>query len=332
MLRTWIVLRASFMMRNVNTLHEIMGRINIEGVMRTDEPMDRHTTFRVGGPADLYIRPDSVADLQAVLSLLRQAGTPILILGGGANVVVSDAGVRGAVIDTTGLSAVRRDGNLLRVESGAMISDAAEVSVQHGLEGLEFLYSMPGTCGGAVWMNARCYGSSIDDILESVQYLDENSELQTLTAVHEEFDYKKSPFQLHDWTIVEAVFRLRPGSVDELTARMRGYYEDRLSKGHFALPCAGSVFKNDRRFGAPSGKILDELGVRGMQVGGARVSDLHANIIVNTGTARASDIYHLTQKLHDLVLSERGYDLEPEVLFIGEWESVLRTTTTASPD
>lgn len=315
------------MMRVVNTLHEIMGQINIDGTVVLNEPMSRHTTFQVGGPADLYIRPDSASDLQRALGFLRERQVPVTVLGGGANVVISDAGVRGAVIDTTAVSAISMEGTTVRVESGAMISDAAELTARSGLAGLEFLYSMPGTCGGAVWMNARCYGSSIDDVLESVHYLDEHTEARTLTAAHEEFAYKLSPFQLHDWTITEAVFKLTPGKAEELTARMQEYYEDRCTKGHFAMPCAGSVFKNDRRFNAPSGKILDELGVRGMRVGGAQVSELHANIIVNTGDASAQDIRDLTYRLRDMVEAARGWTLEPEILFIGDWEGLPSTSS-----
>lgn len=326
-MRSWTGVRASFMMRGVTRLHEIMSQINIPGTVRRDEPLKQHTTFRVGGPADLYIRPTDIPGLQRTLALLRSEQIPVLILGGGANVVVSDRGVRGAVIDTTGLSRISISDNTVRVEAGAMISDAAAETARQGLEGLEFLYSMPGTCGGAVWMNARCYGSSIDEVLDSVNYLNEASELCTLTAAHEEFDYKLSPFQLHDWTIVDAVFTLRYGDADELTKRMQEYYEDRCAKGHFMLPCAGSVFKNDRRFGAPSGKILDELGVRGMTCGGAQVSDLHANIIVNTGDATASDIRTLTHRLRDLVHTERGWKLDPEILFIGDWAEDPHTST-----
>lgn len=315
------------MMRIVNTLHEIMGQINIDGTVVLNEPMSRHTTFEVGGPADLYIKPDSASDLQRALGFLRERQVPVTVLGGGANVVISDAGIRGAVIDTTAVSAISIEGTTVRVESGAMISDAAELTARSGLAGLEFLYSMPGTCGGAVWMNARCYGSSIDDVLESVHYLDEHTEARTLTAAHEEFAYKLSPFQLHDWTITEAVFKLTPGKAEELTARMQEYYEDRCAKGHFAMPCAGSVFKNDRRFNAPSGKILDELGVRGMQVGGAQVSELHANIIVNTGDASAQDIRDLTYRLRDMVEAARGWTLEPEILFIGDWEGLPSTSS-----
>lgn len=315
------------MMRIVNTLHEIMGQINIDGTVLLNEPMSRHTTFQVGGPADLYIKPDSASDLQRALGCLREKQVPVTVLGGGANVVISDTGVRGAVIDTTAVSAISIAGTTVRVESGAMISDAAELTARSGLAGLEFLYSMPGTCGGAVWMNARCYGSSIDDVLESVHYLDEHTEARTLTAAHEEFAYKLSPFQLHDWTITEAVFKLTPGKAEELTARMQKYYEDRCAKGHFAMPCAGSVFKNDRRFNAPSGKILDELGVRGMRVGGAQVSELHANIIVNTGAASAQDIRDLTYRLRDIVEAARGWTLEPEILFIGDWEGLPSTSS-----
>ncbi|MFP4508607.1 MAG: UDP-N-acetylmuramate dehydrogenase [Spirochaetaceae bacterium] len=310
----------------MNTLHEIMGQINIDGMVLLNEPMSRHTTFEVGGPADLYIRPESSSDLQRALGFLRAKHIPVTVIGGGANVVVSDAGIRGAVIDTTAVSAISIEGTTVRVESGAMISDAAELTARSGLAGLEFLYSMPGTCGGAVWMNARCYGSSIDDVLESVRYVDEHTEVRTLTAAHEEFAYKLSPFQLHDWTIIEAVFQLTPGNAEELTERMREYYEDRSVKGHFALPCAGSVFKNDRRFNAPSGKILDELGVRGMRIGGAQVSTLHANIIVNAGNARAQDIRDLTDRLREMVEAARGWTLEPEILFIGDWESHPNTS------
>lgn len=302
-------------------LKETLAKINIDGLVRADEPMSRHTTLEVGGPADLYVRPSSEADVRQVVHAAREAAAPVFVLGGGSNILVADRGVRGVVMDMRGFDAVRQEGNRFVVGAGLPISDAAEGAVERGLGGLHFLYSMPGSVGGAVWMNARCYGSSIADVLEEVRLVNETGESEVYQARLDDFSYKSSPFQRRRAVITQTTFRLAPADPAALRAEMETYYTDRESKGHFAAPSAGSVFKNDRAFGKPTGALIDSLGLRGRQIGGARISDRHANIIINTGGARAEDIRRLIELVEARVRDELGLRLEREILLVGDWEA-----------
>ncbi len=303
----------------VATVNKLLDKINISGTVRTDEPMSGHTTFEVGGPADLYAVPQTVADIIELLAVAEEAGLSWFVLGGGANVLVSDRGIRGLVIDMRAFSQFRREDDELVLGTGLPISDAAERAAELGLAGLEFLYSMPGSVGGAVWMNARCYGYSIDEVLESVLYLDENRRPRRYRARREDFAYKRSPFQNRRVVMYESRFRMRPADPAELRERMSEYYRDRESKGHFSAPSAGSVFKNNRDYGAPTGKLLDGLGLRGFQVGQAKVSDLHANIVINTGGATAAEIRAVIEHMDRQARAQLGIQLEREVLYAGEW-------------
>ncbi len=287
--------------------------------MRFDEPMEAHTTFRVGGPADVYARPADVESLTELRRFARRHMLPTFVLGGGANIVVGDRGLRALVIDVGAIDHFRISGERITVGAGLPISDAAEKAAADSLAGLDFLYSMPGSTGGAVWMNARCYGSSVIDILERVDYLDEDGARRTMNPDPNQFGYKRTPFQTNDWIIVEAQFGLHFEQESKIRSRMESYKADRTSKGHFAWPCAGSVFKNNRDFGEPTGKVLDRLGLRGTRIGGAKVSDFHANIVVNDRNATACDIDALARLMEERAREAFGIELEREVLFLGEW-------------
>lgn len=289
--------------------------------------MSLHTTFRVGGPADVFARPRSVAELRNVILEAKAEGLPVFVLGGGANILVSDRGIRGLTVDLGSLDGCSVEGRVLTAQAGLSVSGAAEKAADAGLAGLDFIYAMPGSVGGAVWMNARCYDFSVSDVLDSIRYLDEDLKERILRREEarfaEGFAYKRSPFQGRPWIVTEASFGLRPVEGPEAMAAVRENMDrikrDRTEKGHFLAPSAGSVFKNDRRLGAPSGAIIDRLGLRGYSMGGARISPLHANIILNSGGATASDIRKLVEFVQGRVLEEFGYSLEPEVLFVGDW-------------
>lgn len=303
----------------MRTLQDICARINIAGYLGFDEPMSRHTTFKVGGPADVYARPANRADLRFLRLFAIEQAIPTFIIGGGANIVVSDHGIRALIIDLSDIDYFKVDGTRVITGAGKPISDLSEVAAAAGLGGLDFLYSMPGSTGGAVWMNARCYGSSIVDVLTRVSYLDERGNLCEMDPKDYEFEYKQTPFQKNDWIIVEAEFTLIAEEETAVRARMVEYRQDRTKKGHFTWPCAGSLFKNNRNFGEPTGKLLDRLNMRETRVGGAMVSPLHANIIVNDGNATAHDILSLARIMENSARTELGYQLEREVLFVGEW-------------
>lgn len=300
-------------------LREWERKINIEGELRVAEPLAPHTTFQVGGPADLYARPAGPEDVATLLRHARDEGVPWFVLGGGSNVLVSDRGVRGLVIDTSRLQSRAVSGTELTVGAGLPISDASAYAADHDLAGLDFIYSMPGSVGGAVWMNARCYGGEIYDVLVSVELVEADGRITTYTPREEDFGYKHSPFMEWAGVMTSVRFKLRAGRSTTLWNAMRDHESDRIAKGHFAAPCAGSIFKNDRAFGSPSGVLIDSLGLRGFRIGGAKVSALHANIIVNTGNATAAEIRALIEHVQDAVKRRLGHELEREVLYVGDW-------------
>ncbi|TVQ40165.1 MAG: UDP-N-acetylmuramate dehydrogenase [Spirochaetaceae bacterium] len=295
------------------------GKINIRGQLLFEEPMASHTTYRVGGPADLFAVPADDNDLIALLQFCSNEGVEPFILGGGANILVSDRGIRGLVIDMTGICSIAEHDGILEVAAGLPVSDACAWCADRGYGGLHFLYSMPGSVGGAVWMNARCYDGEVYDVLAYVDTLRPDGTIERYTPRAQDFGYKVSPFQRDNRIILRCGVRLTPMDRDTVWRRMRSYRADRESKGHFAAPSAGSVFKNNRAFGSPSGVIIDRLGLRGSRIGGARVSDRHANIIINTGNATADDIDRLAAFVAEQVRQRFGFTLEREVLRVGEW-------------
>jgi UDP-N-acetylmuramate dehydrogenase len=285
--------------------------------------MCRHTTFRIGGPADLFLQPEDPAELPGLLRLLEREGMPRFFLGAGANILVSDRGIRGAVIDLSALRGCRRGGGQtsLTCLAGTPVSALCAEALRQGLAGVEFLYSMPGSVGGAVWMNARCYSRSVSDVLGPVLYLDSRGEARTLSPEPGAFGYKLSPFQSMEALILEASFHLEPGNRERIERTMEEHHADRERKGHFLYPSAGSVWKNNRAFGQPTGRLIDALGFRGMQVGDAMVSDRHANILVNLGQARAAEVLELMERVEESVRQRYGFELEREILSVGDFGS-----------
>ena len=307
---------------------EFHDAAEFQGEVRCDEPMAGHTTFQTGGPADLWIRPagDCFPDYGA--ALLRFAGArgiPVFILGGGSNLVVADAGIRGIVLDTGGYTGAvfpQDTGGGPRqvlVKAGTPMDALVDEAARRGWSGLEFLAGMPGTVGGAVWMNARCMEQSMSGALDGAVILDEERRQVSLPLGPADFSYKKSPFQDRDALILAAVLRARPGSPERIRAEAARLRQDREQKGHYRAPSAGSVFKNNRDFGAPAGKIIDELGLRGLAIGGAMVAPWHGNFIINTGNAASADIRALAEAIRERVYAARGIHLEPEIRFVGAW-------------
>ncbi len=322
------------MVTNVRNIEEKINATSFQGTLRTREPMADHTSFRVGGAADLYLRPADQESLCLVLQGLREeieAGLSIFFLGGGSNIVVADAGIDGLVIDLSSLDRIcfsRDDADgtesahiLLDVAAGALSDQIAEAAAAEEAAGAEFLAGLPGTIGGAVWMNARCYGRSISDLLRSVRFFDlEHFTLENHTPSPEAYGYKESPFQGQPkHLILSAILELTAGEEKRIREKMDAHRLDRERKGHYRYPCAGSVFKNDRSFGSPSGVLLESVGLKGLSVGGAQVSDYHANIIINRGGARAADIRTLVTECQNRVKEQLEIHLEPEIRFIGRW-------------
>jgi UDP-N-acetylmuramate dehydrogenase len=292
--------------------------------LRRDEPMWKHTTFKTGGPADFYVQAAADKPLAAAAPLFRYARDnkiPVQIIGGGANLVVADAGIRGITFDTRTVSktgAYVNEGAFI-VPAGMFSDDAAELAAQNSLSGLEFLAGLPGTAGGAVWMNARCWEREISGVLRGVDVLDEDFNVVFEPFNADAWSYKLSPYQRRSALILAVHFDLSRGGRGDILKQMSEYRIERDSKGHFNYPSAGSVFKNNPVFGKSAGKIIEELGLRGLRIGGARVADWHGNFIVNTGGASSSDIRALTQAVQQEARRKLGIELEPEILFIGDW-------------
>ena len=290
--------------------------------MKSDEPMSRHTSFEIGGPADIFAVPADESDVVQIASVAHAEGVALFVLGDGANILVADKGIRGIVMDMSNFSVIEVRGTDVYCGAGTEMSRVVEAAAQHELSGLEFIYKMPGSVGGSLWMNARCYGVSLGEVPGTVHFLDAALTHQTLELPDPHFAYKRSPFQESNAILLYAVFRLQKGNSGAIWERMREVEADRRRKGHFKYPSAGSVFKNNRSFGQPSGKILDELGLRGITHGGAQIAPFHANIIINTGSAGAEDVRHLILHAQRAAYEKRNIVLEPEIRLVGDWSDV----------
>jgi UDP-N-acetylmuramate dehydrogenase len=314
----------------VQTLRDFIEKINIRAKVTWNEPMSAHTTFCIGGPADAFVRPLDAASASALLAAAREEGIDAFVLGGGANILVGDRGIRGIVVDSGSLRAARIEGEdsggaTLIAGAGLAMDDLCLEALAKGLGGLEDFWGMPGSVGGAVYMNARCYEREMSQVLSWVSST-QGIERRSVGAGAPGWSYKRSPYQRGGAAagelILEAAFRLTrldDAGAARTAAAMRARRADREAKGHYRLPSAGSVFKNDRSLGAPTGRLLDGLGLRGRAIGGAMVSPWHANIFVNSGGATAADMRSLIDLARDEARRALGAELEPEILFVGEF-------------
>ncbi len=290
--------------------------------------MARHCSFRIGGPAEALVRPRDATSAAALFAAARGEGIPLFVLGAGANILVGDRGIRGIVLDSGALASVRAEPAgggraVLVAEAGLSMDELCLEALCRGLGGLEDFAGMPGTVGGSAFMNARCYEREMSQVLAWVESAGAGGVTERRSLDGAEWSYKRSPYQAGGARagalILGAAFSLEPADPSVLAAAMRRRRADREAKGHYRLPSAGSVFKNDRAFGKPTGKILDELGFRGRRMGGAAVSDWHANIFVNSGGATAADMRALIELARDEARARLGIELEPEVLMVGEF-------------
>ena len=281
-----------------------------------NEPMSKHTTFRVGGPADVMFLPESGEQLAAALAAAKAAGVPVVVIGNGSNLVVRDGGIRGLVIALgEGMAAIARAGNILTAWAGASLSRVAAYAQASGLSGLEFASGIPGTLGGGCAMNAGAYGGQLSDVLLDAEVL-LNGECRTLTREDMQMGYRTSLPLREGGIVVSARFELTPDDPEAIAARMRDLNARRRDKQPLNHPSAGSTFKRPEGFFA--GALIEQAGLKGRAVGGARVSEKHAGFIVNTGGATAADILSLIGIVQDEVQARFGVRLETEVRVLGE--------------
>jgi len=275
------------------------------------------TTIKIGGIVEKALLPSNKEGILEVFDIIKKSGKNFFILGGGSNVVIKDDLTGFYAIITSKLDYYKIEDNTIICGAGLKTSLFCEISLDNSLSGSEFLYGLPGSIGGAVFMNARSYGFSISDIIESVDVYDyENNSFLSLKSSECEFGYKNSIFQKRPYFISEIKFKLTKGNFNEIKEKMNNFKKDREEKGQYIFPSAGCAFKNNYDIGIPTGKIIDELGLKGMVFGGVKVYEKHANFLVNTGNATYEDYINAVSYIKRAVKNERGIDLECEVIFL----------------
>lgn len=300
------------MNNNLKNVTELLTDSGIE--IKYQEPMSRHTTFRIGGSAALYLIPRTAEELSLCLRVCRDADAKYFVLGNGSNVVFPDEGYDGAVISTEAFDTVRRDGNSLICGAGASLTMAAKTARDEGLTGMEFAHGIPGTVGGAVYMNAGAYGGEIVGVLRESTYVTADG-VCTLPAEEHQFGYRDSIYKHTEGRIItEAVFELTPGDRDAISETMADFMNRRVTKQPLEYPSAGSVFK--RYPGRFTGQMIEEAGLKGYTVGGAQVSEKHAGFIINIGGATAKDVKALVEHIKAVILDRFGCELECEIIFV----------------
>ncbi|MFH2009872.1 MAG: UDP-N-acetylmuramate dehydrogenase [bacterium] len=277
------------------------------------------TTYQVGGPADWAVFPRTPEALAAAVALLREHGLPIQVLGRGSNVLIGDGGLRGVLLVLRELEGVERLEHRLRVGAGADCTAAAAAALEAGLTGIEFFHYLPGSVGGAAFMNARAFEQEMSHVWRSALVVTAEGSLAERRFAQGDFAYKSSPLQTSRELVARLDLELAPGAPDESHARMRANEEKRRANRELDYPSCGCVFKNDHAFGAPSGHLIDRCGLKGFTIGGAQVSAHHANFVINLGHATAADLRAVIEHVRRVVHEQTGHLMEPEVRFVGEF-------------
>ncbi|MGD8190028.1 UDP-N-acetylmuramate dehydrogenase [Brevibacillus ginsengisoli] len=287
------------------------------GKVWVDEPLANHTTWRIGGPCDLLIQPRDKESLILAVQIIHRHNIPWRVIGRGSNLLVRDGGIRGAVFKVAeGLSHCEFKGEEVRVGAGYSMIRLTVEAGKMGLTGLEFAGGIPGSVGGAVYMNAGAHGSDLSRILKEAEILFENGETKVLSNEEMQFSYRNSILQSQKGIVLEAVFQLKTGDRKEIAAALAKYKDRRRQSQPLQQPCAGSVFRNPP--GDHAGRLIEACNLKGYTVGGAQVSTMHANFIVNCGGATAADVLTLMEHVQSVVQEKFGVNLHPEVLVVGE--------------
>ena len=280
-----------------------------------DEPMCRHTTFKIGGPAALFLTPDSVKSMTDLCAMIRETGARCFFLGNGSNVLFDDGGFDGAVVSLAGLNRLDVSGTTITAEAGASMASVCKAAREASLTGLEFAFGIPGTVGGAVYMNAGAYGGEASFVLTESTYLDlDTLSVHTISLPDHNFGYRESVYKHTNRLILSASFGLKSGEREEIAAMMADYMNRRVTKQPLEYPSAGSVFK--RYPGRYTGQMIEESGLKGYTIGGAQVSEKHAGFIINKGGATAKDVLDLIGYIEKVILENYGCELECEVIHI----------------
>ncbi len=289
-----------------------------EDFVQQEEPMKNHTTFRIGGPADYFVCPQNYGQTAEVVKLCREEKISGCIIGNGSNLLVSDEGYRGVIIQLyRNMSRIAVEGTQIRAQAGALLSQIGSRALEYGLTGMEFAAGIPGTAGGAVVMNAGAYGGEMKDILSEVTVLKRDGEILAIPADGLELGYRTSIIKKESYIVLEALFELKHGDVSAIRQRMEELKKLRCEKQPLEYPSAGSTFKRPQGYYA--GKLIMDAGLRGYRVGGAMISEKHCGFVVNVQDATACDVRTLMEYVRKEVKAQFGVELEPEVKFLGEF-------------
>lgn len=279
-----------------------------------NEPMSKHTSFKIGGPAEIFIKVNEIKDLQSVLKISKENNIPITVIGNGSNVLVSDEGIKGIVVKIELEKLEIEEDGILKVGSGVKLAFLAQKCLKEELEGFEFASGIPGTIGGAIRMNAGAHGSEMKDIVKNITYMTRDGNIQIISNEEAKFEYRNSIFSQNDYIILEAEIQLRKGNPEEIKSKIDEYAKYRKEKQPIEYPSAGSTFKRGNDF--ITAKLIDECGLKGYQIGGAQVSEKHAGFIINKGSATAEDVKKLMKYVEEQVYNKFGKKIEAEIEII----------------
>lgn len=299
---------------NYTELAEALQK-QVQGSIKIHEMMSRHTTWRIGGPADIFFTPANRIDLEKALNFANVNKLPITIIGGGSNILVREEGIKGLVINLCGIKKVHFEGEKIIAEGGVKLPVLAAQAAAQGLTGLEFAAGIPGTIGGAVVMNAGAHGGTMEDVVTNVVVMDYKGNIAQLNNSEMDFGYRSSRLKFEQFIVIEVGFKLEWGNQQEIREKMEAYLSFRKEKQPWQYPNAGSVFKNPP--GDSAGRLIDFIGAKGWQIGGAQISQKHANFIINRGGATSQDVLMLMGKVQEEVYKKFNIVLEPEVLILG---------------
>lgn len=299
-------------------LFDLLKQTIKKGSVLTFEPMKNHTTFKVGGEADIFVSPGSIEEAEEIIRLLCVKNEPFFILGNGSNVLVSDNGIKGVVICLEkGCDAIECKDGVITAQAGALLSAISKVARENGLKGLEFASGIPGSLGGAVFMNAGAYGGEMCQVIKSVKMIDlDTGNMVIFSAEDMKFGYRHSIAKEKRYAILEAKIILNEGDPEDILKTMNSLNQMRREKQPLEYPSAGSTFKRPEGYFA--GKLIEDAGLSGYTVGGAQVSKKHCGFVINRGDATASDILQLIKDVRNTVNTKFGVDLQPEVCMLGE--------------
>ena len=294
-------------------MEQLKQQLQAAGILyKENEPLSAHCTFRIGGPADLFVMPRDEDQLCQTVQFCKQAEIRYYLLGNGSNILFADEGFSGVVIDVSALDAeIAVEDTVLTAGAGVRLAALCKAALKHGLSGLEFAYGIPGTVGGAVYMNAGAYGGEMKDVLDQVTYLTQDGQIVTEEAAKLDLAYRHSIFEENGGCILSAQFHLKRGDPEAIRARMNELMAKRVEKQPLDKPSAGSTFK--RPAGAFAAALIDQCGLRGYRHGGAAVSEKHCGFVVNLGGATCADVLALCEEVRTIVKEKTGYDLEKEI-------------------